>query len=271
MSSLQKFHRRTQPFVVNTLHTGTVSITGVAQVGSVLSVTSTIADVDGLGTFAYQWKRSGTVISGATSSTYTLVSADAANTITVTITYTDGKGFIETETSAATASVVVPLAIGDGNSTKGYYVGLAGDGVSKMFVAPASTEWSGALWQNVSAASLITTMANSVSDGISNTNNLYGRGAAFVAARNCKLLSTGGYSWYMPAINELATIMTVKSTINGIGQGMSGSGQYWFSSSEATNANAKNYVWGCNGGNGTSSTLYKIQGAYRTRAVRSAP
>ena len=218
MSSLQKFHRRTQSLKVNTLHTGTVSITGTAAVGSVLTASNNIADADGLGTFAYQWKRSGTAISGATSSTYTLVSADVGNTITVTITYTDGKGFIETETSAATASVINPpndlvtvsssvSGVGSGDATKGFVLGSFSDG-QKMYVAPKSTEAS------LTWGSYGTVRGTSfVNNGLANTNTLAGFGqAAHPAAYAAKNLTTGGYNtWYLPAKNELNTMYSNKS------------------------------------------------------------
>ncbi len=67
--------------------------------------TSAIADVDGLGTFSYQWLRNGTDIGGATSITYTLGDADVGTVIRVRVSYTDGKDTRETLTSAATANV----------------------------------------------------------------------------------------------------------------------------------------------------------------------
>ena len=60
-------------------------------------------------TFAYQWVSSdGTEdsdIAGTTSATYTLVDADAGNSIRVRVSFTDDAGFRETLTSTATALV----------------------------------------------------------------------------------------------------------------------------------------------------------------------
>jgi len=213
MSSLQKFHRRTNPFKVNTLHTGTVSISGTAESGKVLSVTSTIADVDGLGTFAYQWKRSGSAISGATSSTYTLVSADVGNTITVTITYTDGKGFAETETSAATATVIVPNpfpTIGSGGTgTTGQWVGTTLNS-SKLIMANSIT---GTAWGSNGTIRGTT----SVTDGLSNTNTLYSFGqAAHPAAYAVKSMTQGGYNtWYIACKNELINMYSAQQSSSG--------------------------------------------------------
>jgi hypothetical protein len=86
--------------------TGSVTISGTATQGEVLTaITTSLADADGLGTFSYQWKRDGTAISDATSSTYTLTQDDVGKTITVTVSYTDQRGFAESVTSAATSAV----------------------------------------------------------------------------------------------------------------------------------------------------------------------
>ena len=93
----------------NSPATGAPTISGTAQVGEVLTAdTSGIADADGLdnATFSYQWLSSrDTAISGATGSTYTLVSTDLGKIIKVKVTFTDDEGNEESLTSAATASV----------------------------------------------------------------------------------------------------------------------------------------------------------------------
>ena len=95
----------------NTPATGAPTITGTAQVDQTLTaVTTGIMDTDGLTspTYTYQWIRgNGTEadISGAMSSTYTLVAADEGKTIKVRVTFDDDYGTTETRTSAATAVV----------------------------------------------------------------------------------------------------------------------------------------------------------------------
>ena len=91
---------------------GTATITGTARVDETLTaVTTGIMDADGLASvsYTYQWIRvdSGTDadISGATSSTYTLVAADLGTTIKVKVSFTDDASNTETRTSAATATV----------------------------------------------------------------------------------------------------------------------------------------------------------------------
>ena len=91
---------------VNDSPTGSVTITGTATQDRTLTANASgVADEDGLGTFSYQWKRGGTNISGATSTTYRLVQADVGSTITVTVSYTDGEGTAEIVESAATGTV----------------------------------------------------------------------------------------------------------------------------------------------------------------------
>ena len=78
-------------------------ISGTAQVGSTLSTTTGTWTESPTG-YTYQWKRGGTNISGATASTYLLVSADNAATITVTVTATNIAG-----SASATSSGVGPI------------------------------------------------------------------------------------------------------------------------------------------------------------------
>ena len=90
---------------INNSPTGTVSVLGVSAENYTLSVSNTLADLDGLGSFSYQWKADGVAISGATGSSLVLGQAQVGKAITVTVTYTDNYGKVETVTSSATAAV----------------------------------------------------------------------------------------------------------------------------------------------------------------------
>ena len=96
----------------NSPATGAPTISGTAQVGETLTASTLgIADPDGLTnvSYGYQWiandGTSDTDITGATDSTYTLVSADKGKTIKVLVTFTDDAGNGETLTSTATEAV----------------------------------------------------------------------------------------------------------------------------------------------------------------------
>ena len=90
---------------VNDPATGLPTITGTAQVGQTLTaVTTGIMDADGLpDSFLYAWSRvmglTVSLISGATSSTYTLVEADEGHEMRVDVSFIDDGGTLENTTS----------------------------------------------------------------------------------------------------------------------------------------------------------------------------
>ena len=101
------------PTPQNNPATGQPSITGTAQATQTLTArTPSISDTDGLNnaTFGYQWVRNDgnadADIPGATSSTYTLTSADVGSTIRVKVSFTDDAGNSEALTSNPTDTVV---------------------------------------------------------------------------------------------------------------------------------------------------------------------
>lgn len=92
---------------VNDAPTGRPAISGTALEGQTLSaVTSSLGDLDGLGTFQYQWLRDGVGISGANSASYQLVDADVDARISVRVSWTDGYGTAESLTSLSSSVVV---------------------------------------------------------------------------------------------------------------------------------------------------------------------
>ena len=131
---------------VNDAATGEPAISGTARVGSELTAAKgTIADVDGLTSvsYSYQWIRvdgtEETDITGATSSTYTLVAADQGKKVKVRLGFTDDGGTGEVRTSAAYpdgATVLPPPAVlisgaddlktGEDGTTTTFQVRLAG-------------------------------------------------------------------------------------------------------------------------------------------------
>jgi hypothetical protein len=79
---------------------GSVTISGEAVVGQALSASA--QDPDGVesGTESYQWYSDGAAISGASSMTYTLTSAEGGEMVTVVVRYTDAAGLRETVESS---------------------------------------------------------------------------------------------------------------------------------------------------------------------------
>ena len=93
--------------ITNNPPTGTVTLSDITpEQKQILTVSNTLADLDGLGMIHYQWKAISTAISGATGSTYQLTQAQVGKTITVTASYTDLLGNLETVSSASTAAVI---------------------------------------------------------------------------------------------------------------------------------------------------------------------
>ena len=118
----------TSPIVnVNDAPTGTVNIGGTAEQGQTLSVTNTLADLDGLGTLSYQWLADGNAITGATGNTFLLGSAQVGKLITVSAGYTDARGAAESVTSGATDIVNTVSTVGESTAPAGA-TGTAGDG-----------------------------------------------------------------------------------------------------------------------------------------------
>ena len=96
---------------MNSPATGAPAITGTVQVGKTVTAdTSGIADANGLNdaTFSYQWLADNADISGAASSSYTLVDAEKGKAVKVRVSFTDDAGNEESLTSPATAAVAAP-------------------------------------------------------------------------------------------------------------------------------------------------------------------
>lgn len=90
-------------------------LSGTAMVGK--QVTATPGTWDSGTTLAYQWLRGSSVIAGATSSTYNLVSADLGATITVQVTATKTGNLPLTKTSAGIGPVAAAAILIQGTPT----------------------------------------------------------------------------------------------------------------------------------------------------------
>ena len=86
---------------------------GTPNVGELLSATNGTWTAAG-GSYGYQWQRDGVDISGATSSTYTAVSADAGTDVRCVVTYTNSGGSISANSNALSITDV-PAQFGAGD------------------------------------------------------------------------------------------------------------------------------------------------------------
>ena len=138
----------------NNSATGAPTISGPAGLGVTLSAGVTaIADEDGLtnAVFGYQWIRhdgnTGTDISGATASNYTLATADVGKTLTVKVSFTDDRGNEESLTSAATAAVAPRGVVWSADMlVVDYKTGAIGADSPDLFSNVAGSAGFGAKW-----------------------------------------------------------------------------------------------------------------------------
>ncbi|WP_374240632.1 VCBS domain-containing protein [Zoogloea sp.] len=88
---------------VNDAPTGSLGISGTPIQNATLSVVSTLADADGLGSVTYKWMSGSTQL--GTGSSYTLGADDVGRSIHVVASWTDGHGTAESVSSVATSPV----------------------------------------------------------------------------------------------------------------------------------------------------------------------
>jgi Ca2+-binding RTX toxin-like protein len=111
---------------VNDAPTGTLTIAGTTTQGQALTVTNTLADIDGMGTISYLWLRNG-ASTGSTGSSYLLAAADVGAKMTVRASYVDGQGTGEAVNSAATAAVIATGLTLTGGTAADTLTGASGD------------------------------------------------------------------------------------------------------------------------------------------------
>ena len=85
---------------------GTVTITGTATQGQILTALNNLSDLEGLGNINYQWQVNGVNINGATGSTLKLDQTHVGKAISVVASYFDGFGTTESVSSNPTSNVV---------------------------------------------------------------------------------------------------------------------------------------------------------------------
>lgn len=199
---LQTVFQNLRSFTSAPVNTAVPTISGTTSIGQVLTSTTGTWTGSPTPTYTYQWQRGTTNIGSATSSTYTIVDADAGSTLRCRVTATNSAGSA-TANSANTAAVSLP-AVG-ASFGGGYFAGqisTAGNGVANfnLVVGPvASAQNTSKQWKTSNTS---TTGTSSLIDGPTNSSNM--NNADHPAAQFCEGLTIGGFSdWYMPAFNEL--------------------------------------------------------------------
>jgi len=162
-------------------------VSGTATVGQTLSSTTGTWTGAPTPTFTYQWQRAGSNISSATSSTYTLVNADAANTIRCVVTATNVVSAVSANSnSTASVAATVPEAPTIGTATATAY-----NTATVVYTAPASN----------GGATITSYTATSSPSGITGTLNQAGSGTITVSG----LAGSTNYTFTVTATNSAGT------------------------------------------------------------------
>lgn len=172
--ALQTFTNSTVPTISGTTTTGNTvtSSTGTWSVSP--------------DAYAYQWKRAGTAISGATSSAYTLVSADEGQAITVTVTATKANY----SPASATSTAITPTAgTGPSDLTTGMLWDFDGDTLTAQGNGVKASSWTS---QGGSLGALAVSQATAGNQPTVVTSAVGGHTALrFLSSASTRLLSSG--------------------------------------------------------------------------------
>jgi uncharacterized protein YcsI (UPF0317 family) len=142
--------------VVDKAPTLSVSVSGTAQEGQVITAVAVANDADAVVT--YQWQSlSGATwsnISGATDSTYSATAADDGHQLRVVTSSTDSDGSGTTATSTATASVMPVLSVtvsGAAQEGQALNATVVGNGVNAVITYQWQS-FNGTTWSNIAGA-----------------------------------------------------------------------------------------------------------------------
>ena len=113
------------------VNTDAPAVSGTATVGSTLSSSTGTWTGAPAPAFTYQWQRGSTNIGSATSSSYTIVSADAGSTIRCVVTATNSLGAVSANSNNSSA---VPSIGQQAYTSSGSYTWVAPAGVSSVAI-----------------------------------------------------------------------------------------------------------------------------------------
>lgn len=115
---------------VNDLPTGSITISGTAQQGQMLTASNGLADADGLGAITCQWQAStgnNVWVDLSTGNTLSLTAALVGQQIRAVARYLDGQGTAESVFSSTTAAVAPVYTVLTGTAKSDTLTGTAGD------------------------------------------------------------------------------------------------------------------------------------------------
>lgn len=185
-------------------------VSGTASFGSTLTTTNGTWTGAPAPTFTYQWQRVTTNISGATSSTYTLVAADVGNTIRCVVRATNSiapSGVTANSNSTASVAAIVPGAptIGTATTTGSTtatvtYTAPASNGGATITLYTATSSpagGSGTLATSGSGTITVTGLSGSTSYTFTVTaTNAIGQSAASAASNSITTTAVAGSQSY---------------------------------------------------------------------------
>lgn len=156
--ALIRRRRQTGVAAAAPINTAAPAVSGTALIGQELTSSSGTWSGTGAITYAYQWRRDGVDIAGATANTYTLVAADDEAAIACRVTATDDNGSRSAITGTVVPTYASPVAAG-GLSDRTYTQGTGNQTVdaSADFTGAVGGSWSVAgTGASIDSAGLVT-------------------------------------------------------------------------------------------------------------------
>ena len=231
-------------------------VSGTATVGQTLSSTTGTWTGAPDPTFTYQWQRAGSNIGSATSSTYTLVNADAGSAIRCVVTATNAVSAVSAN-SNATASVAATVP---GAPTIGTATSTGSTTATVAFTQPASN--GGATITSYTATSSPSGITGTLSQAGSGTITVSGLTGGTSYTFTVTATNSAGTSSASSASNSITTTPVIGQAFGGgfyAGQiGVSGTATHYLVVSSKSAGEVYAYTWGGNGV--TTSTTSLING-----------